>query len=184
MTEARLVIDLDSGVAAWRQIRDQLVRLIANGTLPVGSPLPPIRQVATDLGLAPGTVARVYRELETNGIVHTARRHGTIVAALPPPLEPATDTPHLTAILPAGPAAATSGQPPPNSSHDTANINRAAPALAALAADYVTRAVALGASPDAIMDAVQAAIQHRDRVAGEPFRGRRTSPRAGPIRAV
>ncbi|MBB5800352.1 DNA-binding transcriptional regulator YhcF (GntR family) [Saccharothrix ecbatanensis] len=79
----RIVVDPDSGVASWRQVRDQLVHLIRVGELPVGSQLPSIRQLARDLGLSVGTVARVYRELETAGALHTARRNGTVVAAVP-----------------------------------------------------------------------------------------------------
>ncbi|GAA1346187.1 GntR family transcriptional regulator [Saccharothrix algeriensis] len=78
-------VDPDSGVAPWRQVRDQLVHLIRAGELPAGSALPPIRQLARDLGLSAGTVARVYRELETAGLLSTARRRGTVVAAAPPP---------------------------------------------------------------------------------------------------
>jgi GntR family transcriptional regulator len=80
---SRIVVDPDSGVAPSRQIRDQLVRLIRLGELPVGAQLPSIRQLAGDLGLSVGTVARVYRELENAGVLHTARRNGTVVAAVP-----------------------------------------------------------------------------------------------------
>jgi DNA-binding transcriptional regulator YhcF (GntR family) len=79
----RLVIDVTSGVAPWRQLRDQLGMLIAGGQLPVGTQLPTIRQLAGDLGLAAGTVARAYRELETDGVLQTARRRGTVVVAPP-----------------------------------------------------------------------------------------------------
>ncbi|WP_436495112.1 GntR family transcriptional regulator [Actinokineospora sp. HUAS TT18] len=79
----RVLVDPDSGVAPWRQVRDQLVQLIRDGELPIGSRLPSIRQLARDLGLSAGTVARVYRELETAGALHTARRNGTVVAAVP-----------------------------------------------------------------------------------------------------
>lgn len=82
----RIVVDVDSGVAPWRQVRDQIVDLIQLGQfgpLPLGSRLPAIRQLAKDLGLAPGTVARAYKELEADGTLKTARRHGTIVAAVP-----------------------------------------------------------------------------------------------------
>lgn len=95
MTPPRLVVDLDSGVAPWRQVRDQLVQFIAGGMLPVGTRLPAIRQLATDLGLAAGTVARAYRELEADGVLHTARRRGTVVArapAEPNPLQALADT--------------------------------------------------------------------------------------------
>jgi DNA-binding transcriptional regulator YhcF (GntR family) len=80
----RIVVDVANGVAPWRQVHDQLGRLVSSGALPVGSRLPAIRQLAGDLGLAPGTVARAYRELETAGVLRTARRRGTVVAAPPP----------------------------------------------------------------------------------------------------
>ncbi len=83
MTAPRVVVDPDSGVAPWRQVRDQLLHLVRTGALPVGSRLPAIRQLAGDLGLAAGTVARVYRELEADGVLRTARRQGTVVAAVP-----------------------------------------------------------------------------------------------------
>jgi GntR family transcriptional regulator len=87
-TAPRIVVDPDSGVAPWRQVRDQLLHLIRVGALPVGSQLPTIRQLAGDLGLAAGTVARVYRELETGGVLRTARRLGTVVAGVPAEVDP------------------------------------------------------------------------------------------------
>jgi GntR family transcriptional regulator len=99
VTAPRLVVDPDSGVAPWRQIHDQLVQLVRVGALPVGTRLPAIRQLAGDLGLAAGTVARAYRELETAGVLQTARRAGTVVAAIPH-IDPHTDPrPNLLAEL-------------------------------------------------------------------------------------
>ncbi|WP_020573926.1 GntR family transcriptional regulator [Actinopolymorpha alba] len=84
MTAAsRIVVDVGSGVPPWRQVRDQIIGLVERGQLPIGAKLPAIRQLAGDLGLAPGTVARAYKELEADGILETARRHGTVVAAAP-----------------------------------------------------------------------------------------------------
>ncbi|HEX3812863.1 MAG TPA: GntR family transcriptional regulator [Mycobacteriales bacterium] len=80
MTGVRVVVDAESGVAPWRQIYDQIERMIASGALPPGARLPSIRQLARDLGLASGTVARVYRELETTALVETGRSRGTVVA--------------------------------------------------------------------------------------------------------
>ncbi|MEU3628419.1 GntR family transcriptional regulator [Amycolatopsis coloradensis] len=76
----KVVVDTDLGVAPWRQVRDQIVRLITAGALAPGTRLPPIRQLARDLALASGTVARAYRELEEGGWVRTARAKGTVVA--------------------------------------------------------------------------------------------------------
>jgi GntR family transcriptional regulator len=75
-----VVVDNDSGLAPWRQVHDQIVRLVISGALRPGARLPPIRQLSRDLGLAAGTIARVYRELETAGWVTTARARGTVVA--------------------------------------------------------------------------------------------------------
>jgi DNA-binding transcriptional regulator YhcF (GntR family) len=76
-----LEVDTSSPVPPYEQIRTQITDLAASGALPVGIRLPTIRQLAGDLGLAPGTVARAYRELESRGVVTSRVRHGTTIAA-------------------------------------------------------------------------------------------------------
>ncbi|MBD5786729.1 GntR family transcriptional regulator [Cellulosimicrobium terreum] len=76
----RVDIDLGSGAPPYEQIRAQVLEHVAAGRLVVGDRLPTIRALATDLGLAAGTVARAYRELEASGAVTTRRRAGTVVA--------------------------------------------------------------------------------------------------------
>jgi DNA-binding transcriptional regulator YhcF (GntR family) len=78
-------VDTASPVPPYEQIRAQLAALIESGELAEGARLPAIRQLAGDLGLAPGTVARAYRELEAAGFVVSRVRHGTTVAARKPP---------------------------------------------------------------------------------------------------
>jgi GntR family transcriptional regulator len=73
-------VDTASAVPAYEQIRAQIETMVGSGLLPPGTPLPPIRQLAADLGLAVNTVARAYRELEHNGVVIGRVRHGTVVA--------------------------------------------------------------------------------------------------------
>ncbi len=85
-----LEVDLNSPVPPYEQIRVQVVALVRVGRLKAGAKLPPIRQLAGDLGLAPGTVQRAYRELESDGVVATRGRHGTVV--LTP--DPANDMAH------------------------------------------------------------------------------------------
>ena len=80
-------VDLSSPVPPFEQVRNQISALAAAGVLPVGTRLPSIRQLAADLGLAPGTVARAYRELEAEGVVASRVRHGTTVLARPAPTE-------------------------------------------------------------------------------------------------
>lgn len=75
-----LEVDTGSPVPPYEQIRAQLAELIGSGTLAADTRLPTIRQLAGDLGLAPGTVARAYRELEAAGLVISRVRHGTTVA--------------------------------------------------------------------------------------------------------
>lgn len=72
-------VDAESAVPTFEQVRAQLAEMIVAGSLPVGTRLPSIRQLASDLGLAPGTVARAYRELEAEGLVASRVRHGTVV---------------------------------------------------------------------------------------------------------
>lgn len=78
-----IVIDQASAVPPFEQLRLQLSTMIEAGTLPADHRLPSVRQLANDLGLANGTVARAYRELESAGLVATNGRHGTVVQPTP-----------------------------------------------------------------------------------------------------
>lgn len=75
-----LTVDPGSAIPPYEQIRAQIEAMVATGTLAAGARLPPIRQLAHDLGLAGGTVARAYSELEQAGHVVSRRRTGTVVA--------------------------------------------------------------------------------------------------------
>ena len=87
---AQIQIDLASPVPPYEQIRSQVSALAATGVLAPGDRLPTIRTLASDLGVAPGTVARAYKELEAEGTVTALRRRGTVIAqrAAPPAGEP------------------------------------------------------------------------------------------------
>ncbi|MEU6275673.1 GntR family transcriptional regulator [Streptomyces populi] len=87
MNEPAVRVDTTSQVPPYAQIRAQLGALILTGRLVEGDRLPTVRQLATDLGLAPGTVARAYRELEAAELIRTRRGAGSRVAA--PPAGPA-----------------------------------------------------------------------------------------------
>lgn len=75
---ARIVLS-ESG-SPGEQIADQIRGLIATGQLLPGDRLASVRQLASDLGITPGTVAKVYRELEADGIVVTRIGSGTRVS--------------------------------------------------------------------------------------------------------
>lgn len=84
MAEPAVEIDLHSPVPPFEQIRARIADLVAAGELPAGTRLPSVRALAGDLGIAPNTVVRAYRELEAAGVVRTARGRGTVVADTPP----------------------------------------------------------------------------------------------------
>ena len=75
-------VDPGSAMPPYEQIRTQMATMAATGVLPVGTRLPTIRQLSKDLGLAGGTVARAYRELETDGVIVTRGRHGSFVTEM------------------------------------------------------------------------------------------------------
>ncbi len=76
----RLVVSMEDPTPPYEQLRRQLAALIGDGSLHAGDRLPALRQLAGDLGLAVGTVARTYRELESAGLVASRRGGGTRIA--------------------------------------------------------------------------------------------------------
>ena len=77
------VVAVDGALPAppYRQITDAVMAGVASGCLARGDRLPPVRALASELGVAPGTVARAYKELEARGTILTRGRAGTFVAA-------------------------------------------------------------------------------------------------------
>jgi len=130
-----LTVNPDDPTPPYEQLRSQLADLIEAGQLGDGERLPPLRQLAGDLGLAVGTVARTYRELEAAGFVRSRRGAGTRVAF---------------------------SAPKPSARERQAR-------LAGLAAAYVMKARALGASDAEITGAVLPNLSERGHpLAGEP----------------
>jgi GntR family transcriptional regulator len=68
----------------YRQISDQIRRLILTGELAPGAPLPSIRELAQQLTASIITVRRAYWELEREGLITTRQGLGTFVARLAP----------------------------------------------------------------------------------------------------
>ena len=78
-TSMLLRIDLKSSVPVYRQIVDRLRILLVNGELRPGEQLPPVRRLATDLGIHFNTVAEAYRTLAEEGWLEIGRRSGARV---------------------------------------------------------------------------------------------------------
>lgn len=72
-------VDPSSAVTLYEQLMSQFREQLDNGSLIAGIKLPTVRALATDLSVAPYTVARVYRALEADGFVETLGRNGTVV---------------------------------------------------------------------------------------------------------
>jgi DNA-binding transcriptional regulator YhcF (GntR family) len=73
-------IDHAAAEPPFEQLRRQIASRASAGELPAGTRLPTVRALAAEVGLAVNTVARVYRELETDGVVVTEGRRGTFVS--------------------------------------------------------------------------------------------------------
>lgn len=68
----------------FEQIKTQVAELRASGEFAAGHRLPPVRHLAVELGVAPNTVARAYRELEASGVIETRGRHGSFITPTSP----------------------------------------------------------------------------------------------------
>ena len=79
-----ITVDAAAPTPAYEQIRQQIAYMVGSGVLVPGTRLPTIQQLANDLELAPGTVARAYKELERDGAVVSRRRAGTTISEAPP----------------------------------------------------------------------------------------------------
>ncbi len=73
-------IDQTDPTPPYDQVKRQVAEAVASGDLKPGDKLPTVRRLAEELGLAPNTVARAYRELEAAGVVDTRGRAGTFVS--------------------------------------------------------------------------------------------------------
>ncbi len=73
-------IDPHASMPPYEQLRKQIIEAIRSGELASGARMPTVRRLADELGLAPNTVARTYRELESDAVIETRGRHGSFIA--------------------------------------------------------------------------------------------------------
>lgn len=74
-----ITINPGSEIPLFQQIHDQIVEAVAAGDLVEGQRLDPVRRVAADFGINPATVKKAYDLLQSEGIVTTARRSGSVI---------------------------------------------------------------------------------------------------------
>jgi GntR family transcriptional regulator len=77
---AIFTVDPQSGVPLYLQLIEQIKRSVALGTLAPGEQLPTVKALALELTVNPNTVARVYRELERDGVIDTSPGRGSFVS--------------------------------------------------------------------------------------------------------
>ena len=78
-----LLLELNSEIPLYQQIRDQIVVAMAGGRLPDGTPLPTTRQLALDFGINFHTVNKAYDVLRQEGFVSLTRKQGSVVRRAP-----------------------------------------------------------------------------------------------------
>jgi GntR family transcriptional regulator len=76
-----LTIDTGDRRPIYEQVAEGIKALIARGELPEGTSLPPVRQLAADLGVNLNTIAVAYRELQSEGLIHVKHGSGAVVAS-------------------------------------------------------------------------------------------------------
>ena len=78
-------VDSSSPTPIYAQLDRSIRAAIATGELEHGAQLPTVRQLAVDLAVNANTVAKVYAQLERDGILETRRGVGTFVRESPSP---------------------------------------------------------------------------------------------------
>jgi GntR family transcriptional regulator len=79
-----LSVDPTDAVPLWKQIEENVRRLVASGALRPGAAVPSVRDLARELSINPATVAKGYQRLVDAGILAVRRGEGTFVADKPP----------------------------------------------------------------------------------------------------
>jgi DNA-binding transcriptional MocR family regulator len=106
------------------EIAASVERAVGAGALEPGQLLPPMRELATELGVNPNTVAAAYRTLRERGVIETAGRRGSRVRSKPA----TTGREYIRVEVPEGVRNVANGNP------DPALLPPLAPAFAAAAA--------------------------------------------------
>lgn len=73
--------NITAGCPVYVQLIEQLELAIVTGDYPLGSRIPPVRELAAEAGVNPNTMQRALQELETRGLLQTMRTSGRIVSA-------------------------------------------------------------------------------------------------------
>ena len=73
-------LNLQSRLPIYEQLYQNVVRLTALGVLSPGEKLPPVRTLASELGINPNTVQKAYQMLERDGLIYSLSGKGSYIA--------------------------------------------------------------------------------------------------------
>ena len=75
-----LTVNFSSRTPAYQQLYDDVIRLVSLGVLKSDTKLPPVRILATELGINPNTVQKAYKMLEKDGYIYSTVGRGSFVS--------------------------------------------------------------------------------------------------------
>ncbi|MGD0654375.1 MAG: GntR family transcriptional regulator [Thermoguttaceae bacterium] len=75
-----LQIDFQNGLPIYEQVVRQVKFAIAGEDFKEGELVPSVREIARELAINPNTVARAFRQLQTDGVLQSVRGTGLAVA--------------------------------------------------------------------------------------------------------
>ncbi len=74
-----LHVNIHSGVPIYMQLIEQIQHALEVGTLAPGDALPSVRELASELSIAPNTIVKAYNELQRMGFIESRAGKGTMV---------------------------------------------------------------------------------------------------------
>jgi len=80
---ARFALNADDPLPLYAHLERAIKLAVITGKLAIGDQLPTVRQLAVDLKINSNTVAKVYAELERQGLLATRRGVGTFIERAP-----------------------------------------------------------------------------------------------------
>jgi GntR family transcriptional regulator len=73
-------VNFQSREPVYKQLYENVLRMVSLGVLNANDKLPPVRTLATDLGINPNTVAKAYSMLERDGYIYSSVGRGSFVS--------------------------------------------------------------------------------------------------------
>lgn len=75
-----LTVNFSSRTPVYQQLYDDVITLVSLGVLKSDTKLPPVRILATELGINPNTVQKAYKMLEKDGYIYSTVGRGSFVS--------------------------------------------------------------------------------------------------------